>query len=191
MSARIIGLCCLLALMSACTRHMPRAGDAARPAGFVLVREYVDSVKTPHGDEYQRVQYGWDYDQKVAIQRISKLDGSLISVDAQPNLTLATTPDELAFAFKLVREHAALKALAARADAQIYGGFILTSAPHAGNLSAANRLCTKGSRCVHVIISGGSEGQEPLAHAIVDLARGQVVDADYRGVAAVMSKIKS
>jgi hypothetical protein len=223
----MIVLCCLFAVMLGCTSTSSRLRDTAqspvalpvhRPGGFVLVREYVDSVKTAAGDEYLHVQYGWNYDQGVAFQRISKLDGTLISQNARPSLTLATTPDELAYAIQLVREHPTLKAVAARADALIYGGFIFTNDSRADKspladttdkspladttdkspladttdkLSQPNRICIQGSRCIHVIISGGNQGQEPLAHAIVDLARGEVVDANYHGDADVFSKIKS
>ena len=162
----------------------------ARPSGFVLVREYVDSVKTDKGDEYRQVQYGWDYDQGSAVQRISSMDGKLMSSQAIPELTLETTPNELEYAFELVRNDPALAAIARRADANIYGGFSLKG--NASDLSSppAHAACLAKSRCIHIIISGGLDGEVALGHAIVNLATGLVVDANYRGEDTVVSKLK-
>ncbi len=161
----------------------------ARPSGYVMVREYVDSVKTEHGDEYQKVQYGWDYDQGSAVLRISTMDDKLISAQAEPDLTLETTPNELEYAFELVRKDPALIEVANRADARLYGGFSLTTDPR-DVTTPANTACGAKSRCIHIIISGGINGEEALAHAIVNLASGLVVDANYRGEDAVVSKLK-
>lgn len=161
----------------------------ARPSGYVMVREYVDSVKTERGDEYQKVQYGWDYDQGSAVLRISTMDDKLISALAEPDLTLETTPNELEYAFELVRKDPALIEVANRADARLYGGFSFTTDPRDAATSA-NSACGAKSRCIHVIISGGINGEDSLAHAIVNLASGLVVDANYRGEDAVVSKLK-
>ena len=162
----------------------------ARPSGYVLVREYVDSVKTDHGDEYQKVQYGWDYALGVAVQRISSMDGKLIREQAEPDLTLETTSNELEYAFELVRKHPALSDIAKRSDARIYGGFSLKTDPRDVSETPANAACGAKSRCIHVIISGGLTGEKSLAHAIVNLASGLVVDANYRGEDAIVSKVK-
>ncbi len=188
-----------LALISGCAHQnskdvaslasVPSTAAIARPSGYVMVREYVDSVKTEHGDEYQKVQYGWDYDQGSAIQRISSMDGTLISSQAEPDLTLETTPNELEYAFGLVRKDPALVDIAKRPDARMYGGFSLKTDPR--DLSTpANAACGAKSRCIHIIISGGPDGVESLAHAIVNLASGLVVDANYRGEDAVVTKLK-
>ena len=184
----------VIALLSSCA-HQTRskaANDAtsARPTGYVLVREYVDSVKTQHGDEYQKVQYGWDYDQGVAVRRISNMSGKLISAQAEPNLTLETTPNELAYAFSLVRLHPELSSVTTRTDALMHGGFSLTTDPTEVISSAANTACGAKSRCIHVIISGGIDGEKSLAHAIVNLASGIIVDANYRGENSFISRVK-
>ena len=51
------------------------------------------------------------------------------------------------------------------------GGFAFREAGDPG--------CSDGSRCVHVIVSGGDDGQRPVAHAIVDLMRRRVVHPFY------------
>jgi hypothetical protein len=162
-----------------------------KPSGFVLVREYVDSVKTDAGDVYQKVQYGWDYDQGVAVERIYRLQeqsgrisdnaNKLISEQAQPGLTLKTTEAELQYAYALVRSHRDLKIVCMRQDARFYGGFSLR------NDDVSNR-CGVKSRCIHVIVSGGPNGEEALVHAIVDLALGQVIDAHYQGSEELANK---
>lgn len=183
-----------IALISGCAHQMRNpdtsAATFARPKGYVMVREYVDSVKTDHGDEYQKVQYGWDYDQGLAVQRISSMDGKLISAQAEPDLTLETTPNELEYAFELVRLHPELSAIAKRSDARIYGGFSLKTDPRDLSNTPANLACGAKSRCIHVIISGGVTGEKSLAHAIVNLASGSVVDANYRGEEAIVGKMK-
>lgn len=186
-----------MALFFGCTpQNSKQVASAAavtttpRPSGYVIVREYVDSVKTDHGDEYQKVQYGWDYAQGLAVQRISSMEGKLISVQTEPDLTLETTPKELEYAFELVRLHPALSAIAKRPDARIYGGFSLKTDPRDVSATPANAACGAKSRCIHVIISGGLTGEESLAHAIVNLASGLVVDANYRGEDAIVSKVK-
>ncbi len=189
----LLGFGCTIALFSGCahrTASEALSAGIARPSGYVMVREYVDSVKTERGDEYQKVQYGWDYDQGVAMQRISSMDGKLIRAQAEPDLTLETTPNELEYAFNLVRQHPALSNLAKRADARIYGGFSLKTDPRDIASTPANAACGAKSRCIHVIISGGQTGEESLAHAIVNLASGAVVDANYRGESAVVTKLK-
>jgi hypothetical protein len=143
------------------------------PEGFVLVREYVDSFKTDKGDEYRKVQIGWDYQQQVAVEKFFELSGEKISEKALPGLTLRATDTELTFAYALVRQHPSLeKRLKTRKDAEFFGGF---------SLREPEGECVKGSRCIHVIVSGGVQGQENIAHAIVDLASRRVVNPNYQG----------
>ena len=40
-----------------------------KPTGFVLAREYVDSIKYKSGDQYRKIQYGWDYATGMAVIR--------------------------------------------------------------------------------------------------------------------------
>ena len=193
--SNLTGFGLAIALLSGCAQQNSRETTSAtaaiaRPMGYVMVREYVDSVKTERGDEYQKVQYGWDYDQGLAIRRISSMDGKLISTQTEPGLTLETTPNELEYAFQLVRLHPQLSDIAKRPDARIYGGFSLKTDPRDVSTTPANAACGDKSRCIHVIISGGVTGEKSLAHAIVNLASGLVVDPNYRGEDAVVSKIK-
>jgi hypothetical protein len=143
------------------------------PSGYVLVREYVDSVKTPDGDQYQRVSYGWDYERGVAVERRETMEGHKISESEIPALTMIATDPEMNYAYYLVTHHPDLSAIARRSDARMYGGFSYREPddPH----------CNRGARCVHVMISGGIDGEKALGHAIVDLMSRRVVYPFYDG----------
>jgi hypothetical protein len=141
------------------------------PQGFVLVREYVDSFKTDQSDEYRKVQLGWDYDKKSAVERQFDMKGNVISEETIPALTLKATDAEMKYAYGLVKSDARLANKVARPDAVFYGGFSLREA--AGN-------CGPESRCVHVMVSG-SGGQESIAHAIIDLAARKIINHEYHG----------
>ena len=189
---RVLKSVLALAVLSGCANYASERPISAesRPSGYVLVREYVDSVKTDRGDEYRKVQYGWDYDQGVAVQRIFSMSDVLIKSQAEPNLTLKVTQNELEYAYSLVRQHPELSGIARQKDAIMHGGFSLTTDPNELNSSPANSQCGVKSRCIHIIISGGHDGETSLAHAIVNLATGRVVDAQYRGEMAFVSKAK-
>jgi hypothetical protein len=162
----------LLFLAAGCAPTKITTKLAPAPAGFVLVREYVDSFKTDHGDEYRQVQLGWDYDLKSAVERQSDMKGKLISQTKIAALTLKATDQEMAYAYGLIKADKRLAPKVARADAVFYGGF---------SLREPTGECGMQSRCVHVMVSGGAEGRESIAHAIVDLAAGKIVNHDYRG----------
>jgi hypothetical protein len=163
----------LTALMLAgCAGSLPPLPPA--PMGVVRVREYVDSVKTDSGDQYQRVEYMWDYDRKSAVKVISSMDGQRLSETLEPDLTLVTTEAELNYAYALVRRDARLGKLVNRTDAHFAGGFALRSNGEPG--------CGAGSRCIHVIVSGGNDGEVPIVHAIVDLATRKITAPFYSGV---------
>lgn len=163
-----------IAILTVSCAH--KAVQLVKPSGFVLVREYVDSIKSETGDQYQKVQYGWDYDLGSAKIRTYSMEGKLLSDEAAPDLTLNTSDSELAYAFALVRSHPNLKAASARPDATLYGGF---SYRYGDDKSPAAALCRAKSRCVHVFISGGISGETLYAQAIVDLASGKVVDPNF------------
>jgi hypothetical protein len=162
------------ALVLAGCAAMPPTADAGRdtvaPVGYVAVRTYVDRFTFPHGDELRRIEYGWDYDRGEAEQRIYALDGELLERIPQPGLTLELTDAELERALALVRRHPRLATIAAAPDIELHGGF---------SLREPGTACDRGSRCVHVM-GAGPEGGARL-HAIVDLAKGRVVDPDYQG----------
>ena len=147
-----------------------------KPTGFVLAREYVDSIKYKSGDQYRKIQYGWDYATGMAVIRTFDMQGVQLSNKLHPEITLAATKGELEYGFALVRKHPALRKAAARVDARLYGGFAYRNGD---SVDEPGRYCLPKSRCIHVIISGGPTGEVFLEHAIVDLAIGKVVIPKY------------
>jgi hypothetical protein len=140
-----------------------------RVSGVVVVREYEDEFKIDGHDVRVRVEYAWDYDRGVAIERITELSGRLMSQVDQPDLTLNLTEAEKQYAFELASSHPDLKQQMERAD-HVYGGFSYREA----NAAA----CYLHSRCVHVVASEG-DGWRKLVHAIVDLQSASVVYPHY------------
>ena len=78
------------------------------------------------------------------------------------------TVTEASLAIALAREEPSLHELLSAPDLNFYAGFVLRNENDAG--------CKAGSRCVHVIVSRG-DGQQHVAHAIVDLMTRRVVHA--------------
>lgn len=144
-----------------------------RANGIVVVREYEDEFKIDGHDVRVNVEYGWDYDRAVAFERIVDMQGQLMSMTDQPELTLNLTDAEQAYAFDLARAHPDLKKQMLRAS-HVYGGFSYREAD--------DPACFRGSRCVHVVASAGDQsgdGYRKLVHAIVDLQKGIVVHPHF------------
>jgi len=144
-----------------------------RVSGIVVVRSYEDEFKTESGDIRVTVEYAWDYDRAVAIERITDAQGKQISLTDQPELTLNLTDAEQAYAFELTKAHPDLKAQVAGSD-HLYGGFSYRE--------ANDPACYRGSRCVHVMASTtapAGDGWRKVVHAIVDLQAGKVVHPNY------------
>ncbi len=149
------------------------AGRDPRASGIVVVRSYQDEFKIDGGDVRVTVEYAWDYDHAVAVERISDAQGKLISRTEQPDLTLNLTAAEQAYAFELASAHPDLKAQVAGSE-HLYGGFSYRD--------ASDPDCYRGSRCVHVMASTSSpngDGWRKVVHAIVDLQAGRVVHPNY------------
>lgn len=152
--------------------------DAARDprvSGVVVVRSYNDEFKIGGGDVRVHVEYAWDYDRAVAVERITNAQGELVSLTDQPELTLNLTDAEKAYALELAAAHPQLKPQIEHSD-HLYGGFSYRE--------ASDPDCYHGSRCVHVVASAkgaGGDGWRKVVHAIVDLQTGRVIHPDFGG----------
>jgi hypothetical protein len=180
MSSRLVAPLLGAVIIAGCSGAAPerastRAADG--PSGYVVVRSYVDRFHFAGGDELRRVEYGWNYDRGEAEQRLYTLDGELLERVPQPGLTLELTDPELERALELVRRHPRLAAIANAPDIELHGGF---------SLREPGTPCDRGSRCVHVMGSGPEGGAR--LHAIVDLAKNEVVDPDYHGPTSPFTK---
>ncbi|MGB4858389.1 MAG: hypothetical protein WBP11_03575 [Dokdonella sp.] len=134
---------------------------------YVAIRRYGD-VFTIDGRNIQVVvEYGWDYRKGVAVETVRAAnDGSVMSKTDMPGETLSFTDRELELAIALAREDPKLKNLLSAKDLNFYAGFPYREAKQQG--------CYRLSRCVHVIVSAGN-GEQHVAHAIVDLETRKVV----------------
>jgi hypothetical protein len=166
-------------LLAGCQASGPGSATKAsverdpRASGIVVVRSYEDEFKTDGGDLRVNVEYAWDYDRAIAVERITDAHGKLISLTDQPELTLNLTDAEQAYAFDLTRAHPDLKSQVAGSD-HLYGGFSYRD--------ANDPACYRGSRCVHVMASSSApagDGWRKVLHAIVDLQSGRVVHPHY------------
>ncbi len=118
------------------------------------------------------VEYGWDYARGVARETVFDLhSGKLISTTDKPGTTLNLSDREVELAISLLRENAELKSLLSTPKLNFYAGF-----PYR---EASDPDCFEHSRCAHVIVSAGDNGERHIAHAIVDLATRKVVHPIY------------
>lgn len=166
-----LGTASLLAL-TACQSLPTTAGHRERDpraSGVVLVRGYEDEFKIDGQDVRVHVEYAWDYDRGVAVEKITRPDGTLVSQTDQRELTLNLTDAEKEYAFDLARADPQIGPQIASAD-HVYGGFSYREADDAA--------CSYGSRCVHVVASAG-DGWRKIVHAIVDLQTCKVVHPHY------------
>lgn len=133
---------------------------------YIPVRRYQDAFTIEGRTLGVFVEYGWDYREGVAVERVYSLDGVEISRTPKPSYTLNYTDRELELAIALARENAELREVLAADDLNFYAGFSYRE----GN----DPKCAEKSRCVHVIVSAG-DGSRHVAHAIVDLMTRRVV----------------
>lgn len=148
-----------------------RASADIRLPEVVVIRRYDDVFRDNGANLPVTVEYAWDYARGLGIERVYTRDGTPYSQRDLPGQTMNFTDAEMELAFALSREHAQLGPVLAQPDLRFYGGFAFRDAADPG--------CSDGSRCVHVIVSGGDDGQRPVAHAIVDLMRRRVVHPFY------------
>lgn len=148
-----------------------RASSEIRLPAIVVVRRYDDVFRENGANLPVTVEYVWDYARGVGVERVYTRDGQPHSQRDLPEQTLNFTDTEMELAFALAREHTSLGPVLAQRGLRFYGGFAFREASDPG--------CGQHSRCVHVIVSGGDDGERPVAHAIVDLMKRVVVHPFY------------
>lgn len=148
-----------------------RASREIQLPALVVVRRYDDVFRENGADLPVTVEYVWDYARGVGVERVYTRDGQPHSQRDLPGQTLNFTDTEMELAFALAREHERLGPVLAESGLRFYGGFAYREADDPG--------CSQRSRCVHVIVSGGDDGERPVAHAIVDLMKRVVVHPFY------------
>ncbi len=145
--------------------------DIQLPA-YVAIRRYQDFYTYGEKNVPIVVEYGWDYDKGVVRETVVELaTGKLISKTDKPAETLNLSDREVELAVALLREDARLKDLLSTPKLNFYAGF--------SYLEPSDPDCFERSRCVHVIVSAGDDGQRHVAHSIVDLASRRVIHPFY------------
>ncbi|WP_313914248.1 hypothetical protein [Tahibacter sp.] len=148
-----------------------RASREIQLPAIVVVRRYDDVFSENGANLPVTVEYVWDYARGIGVERVYTRDGQPHSQRDLPEQTMNFTDAEMELAFALAREHAGLGPVLAQHGLRFYGGFAFREATDPG--------CGQRSRCVHVIVSGGNDGERPVAHAIVDLMKRVVVHPFY------------
>lgn len=147
-----------------------QGGDASlrAPAGhrIEVARSYEHEVKTPEGLIRQVVEYGWDYTDAVAVERITTTDGEPVSFQQVPGQFLRANDAELEEAWRLFREHDELRDLLAGDEVHFEGGFV--------HMVQDDAYCHLRSRCIYVFATL-DHGRKKIAQSIVDLQTGKVV----------------
>jgi len=144
-----------------------RASAEIQLPDVLVIRRY-DDVFSDHGKNLPvTVEYAWDYRRGLGIERVYTRDGQPYSQRDLPGQTMNFTDTEIELAFALAREDSGLQALLSQPDLRFYGGFAYRDLNDPG--------CGEASRCVHVIVSAGADGERAVAHAIVDLQQRKVV----------------
>jgi len=144
-----------------------RASADIRLPDVLVIRRY-DDVFSDHGKALPvTVEYAWDYGRGLGIERVYTRDGQPYSQRDLPGQTMNFTDTEIELAFALAREDSGLHALLSQPDLRFYGGFAYRDLNDPG--------CGEASRCVHVIVSAGADGERAVAHSIVDLMKRKVV----------------
>lgn len=143
------------------------ADPAGRMTGYQFARRYDDVVKVDGRDVRQTVEYGFDYDRRATVRRISAPDGTLLDEEVFPTESLRANEAESARLLELVRTHPQLGPMMAEPGLIIHRGGFVVREPN-------DPYCSVGSRCLRFIVSKG-DGSIPHIHAIVDLVSDRVV----------------
>lgn len=175
------GVIPLLALVAACTqtpmRHeAPPSADGGhgRMSGYVESQRATDFCPDQNrrrADERCVVTRGWDYAAGVGIQRVFDPQGRRISEEVLPGADLSLTPAERRRVEDLVRADPQLAPIINQPGVRVWAGGFVVREP-------GDPYCDRGSRCVRAI-AGANDGNDAVAHAVVDLMTDRVVYPFY------------
>lgn len=140
--------------------------------GYVVGRRHSDFAWRD-GKEYRyEVEYGWDYDQGIALRKTFDEGGALLKTQRVKGEEPPLTESERERVKALVRGQPELKRLVEKPGVVVWaGGFIYRRLD--------DRYCGDKTRCIHAIASADN-GNAAVAHSIVDLQSDRVVYPFYR-----------
>lgn len=145
------------------------------------LRGYVESEKASdfcpgpkvwRPDQRCMVTRGWDYSNGQTLVRTYDPQGKLLAEVVEPGADLSLVPSEKLRVESLVRADPALASVVNRPTVRIWAGGFAFREP-------GDRFCDRASRCVHAI-AGANDGNDAIAHSIVDLMTDKVVYPYYQ-----------
>lgn len=151
------------------------AASAAAPGrlhGYVVGRRHGDFSWKDGKERRYEVEYGWDYDQGIALRKTFDEAGALLSERRVRGEEPPLTEIERARVQALVRGQPELKPLVDRPGVVVWaGGFVFRK--------SGDPYCGDRTRCIHAIASADG-GNTSVSHSIVDLQSDRVVYPFYR-----------
>ncbi len=160
----------VFAPMHTAQTQQPRSLAPTATTGERLLRSWQDTVKVHGRDQARTIEVVYDYDSAVALRRTYDADGDLLfeqALGSQPQ----PSREEIAEAFAMVRNDAALGGLARMVDAHLDGGFILDEAD--------GEPCGRGTRCIQVFMLSQSRWGM-LRHSAVDMRNARIAHRSFR-----------
>lgn len=151
------------------------AGAAVAPGrlhGYVVGRRHGDFSWKDGKERRYEVEYGWDYDQGIALRKTFDEAGALLSAQRVKGEEPPLTEIERARVQVLVREQPELKPLVDRPGVVVWAGGFVYRKP-------GDPYCGDRTRCIHAIASADG-GNTAVSHSIVDLQSDRVVYPFYR-----------
>lgn len=148
------------------------AEAAGRLQGYVVGRRHSDFSWKDGKEQRYEVEYGWDYEQGIALRKTFDEGGTLLKAQRVAGEEPPLTEIERARVQVLVRGQPELKRLVDEPGVVVWaGGFVYRK--------LGDPYCGEKTRCVHAIASADG-GNTAVSHSIVDLQSDRVVYPFYR-----------
>ncbi|MFC4821805.1 hypothetical protein [Dokdonella ginsengisoli] len=145
---------------------------AGRLHGYVVGRRHSDFSWKDGKEQRFQVEYGWDYDQGIALRKTFDQSGALLKTQRVTGEEPPLTEAERERVQVLVREQPELKPLIERPGVVVWAGGFVYRKP-------GDPYCGDRTRCIHAIASADG-GNTAVSHSIVDLQSDRVVYPFYR-----------
>ncbi len=140
-----------------------------RPSEAVL-RSWSDWVDVNGTHEMGRIEYVFDYDRGIPLERQYSESGLLVRESIHERHEIRASSLEITLAKDLVRSDSELARFLDEEGRVLDGGFILNEKDPAP--------CGPGSRCIHVVAFDDDE-THPVFQAVVDLVSMRVIYRNY------------
>jgi hypothetical protein len=147
------------------------ATASGRLHGYVVGRHHSDFSWKDGKEQRYEVEYGWDYDQGVALRKSFDESGVLLKTQRVKGEEPPLTEAERERVRVLVREDPQLKPIVDKPGVVIWAGGFVYRKP-------GDPYCGDKTRCIHAI-AAADNGDTAVSHSIVDLQSDRVVYPFY------------